>query len=111
MGQNYHLIHHLWPSIPWYYYERAYYQSKPLLDEKGAHQSLGILQTTEDLFGFVYDVFLGIRLHKSSQPDETLETVKSSLEKLAIATTADTVEVTPSPEDERKLLVGVAIDE
>ena len=111
MGQNYHLIHHLWPSIPWYYYERAYYQSKPLLDEKGAHQSLGILQTTEDLFGFVYDVFLGIRLHKSSQPDETLETVKSSLEKLAIVAAVDTVDVTRSPEDERKLLVGVAIDE
>ncbi|HCF27956.1 MAG TPA: beta-carotene hydroxylase, partial [Cyanobacteria bacterium UBA11049] len=35
MGQNYHLIHHLWPSIPWYNYQPAYYAMKPLLDEKG----------------------------------------------------------------------------
>ncbi|MEY3404127.1 MAG: hypothetical protein RLZZ86_3749, partial [Cyanobacteriota bacterium] len=35
LGQNYHLIHHLWPSIPWYNYQPAYYLMKPLLDEKG----------------------------------------------------------------------------
>ncbi|MBD2771074.1 beta-carotene hydroxylase [Iningainema tapete] len=63
MGQNYHLIHHLWPSIPWYNYQPTYHLMKPLLDEKGCHQSLGLLQK-KDFFEFVYDVFLGIRFHK-----------------------------------------------
>ena len=63
MGQNYHLIHHLWPSIPWYNYQPAYYATKPLLDEKGCYQSLGLLQG-KDFLSFVYDIFLGIRLHK-----------------------------------------------
>ena len=63
MGQNYHLIHHLWPSIPWYNYQPAYYAMKPLLDEKGCHQSLGLLQG-KDFFNFLYDVFLGIHFHK-----------------------------------------------
>ena len=62
MGQNYHLIHHLWPSIPWYKYQGAYYATKPLLDEKGCHQSLGLWQG-KDFLGFVYDIFLGIRFH------------------------------------------------
>ncbi|PLZ91285.1 beta-carotene hydroxylase, partial [Fischerella thermalis CCMEE 5196] len=35
LGQNYHLIHHLWPSIPWYNYQPTYYLMKPLLDQKG----------------------------------------------------------------------------
>jgi beta-carotene hydroxylase len=64
MGQNYHLVHHLWPSIPWYNYQPAYFATKPLLDAKGSHQSLGILQTPKDFFGFLYDVVLGIRFHK-----------------------------------------------
>ena len=34
MGQNYHLIHHLWPSIPWFEYKIAYEKTKPLLDKK-----------------------------------------------------------------------------
>ncbi|NJO41045.1 MAG: beta-carotene hydroxylase [Cyanobacteria bacterium CRU_2_1] len=62
MGQNYHLIHHLWPSIPWYKYQQAYYATRPLLDAKGCHQSLGILQG-KDFWSFIYDVFLGIRFH------------------------------------------------
>ncbi len=62
LGQNYHLIHHLWPSIPWYNYQSAYYLMKPLLDQKGCYQSLGLLQK-KDFFDFVYDIFLGIRLH------------------------------------------------
>ncbi|MBW4609177.1 MAG: fatty acid desaturase [Hassallia sp. WJT32-NPBG1] len=62
MGQNYHLIHHLWPSIPWYNYQPTYYVMKPLLDEKGCHQTSGLLQK-KDFFEFVYDIFLGIRFH------------------------------------------------
>ncbi|MBE9157199.1 fatty acid desaturase [Nodosilinea sp. LEGE 06152] len=63
MGQNYHLVHHLWPSVPWYKYKPTYEVMKPLLDEKGSPQSLGLLQM-KDFFGFLYDLFLGIRLKK-----------------------------------------------
>ena len=65
-GQNYHLVHHLWPSIPWYKYQPAYYQMKPLLDRKNCYQSLGLLAGKKDFFGFIYDIFLGIRFHKGS---------------------------------------------
>ncbi|HZG39147.1 MAG TPA: fatty acid desaturase [Nodosilinea sp.] len=63
MGQNYHLVHHLWPSVPWYKYQPTYEVMQPLLDEKGSPQSLGLLQM-KDFFGFLYDLFLGIRLKK-----------------------------------------------
>ncbi|QJB43717.1 beta-carotene hydroxylase [Dolichospermum flos-aquae] len=62
LGQNYHLIHHLWPSIPWYNYQPAYYLMKPLLDEKGSPQTSGLLQK-KDFFEFIYDVFIGIHFH------------------------------------------------
>ncbi len=62
MGQNYHLIHHLWPSIPWYRYEAAYHATRPILDAKGSPQRLGILQSPKDFWNFVYDVMVGIRL-------------------------------------------------
>ena len=65
MGQNYHLIHHLWPSIPWYNYQPAYYATKPLLDEKGCEQTLGLLKP-KNFWSFLYDVFLGIRFHGKS---------------------------------------------
>jgi beta-carotene hydroxylase len=65
LGQNYHLVHHLWPSIPWYKYQPAYYATKPLLDAKGCEQSLGLLQG-KNFWSFLYDVFLGIRLHSHS---------------------------------------------
>lgn len=70
MGQNYHLVHHLWPSIPWYRYKPTYEVMKPLLDAKGSPQSLGILQGGKDFFGFLYDLVLGIRFHshKKSKP-------------------------------------------
>jgi beta-carotene hydroxylase len=72
MGQNYHLVHHLWPSIPWYRYKPAYEVMKPLLDAKGSPQSLGILTGAKDFFGFLYDVVLGIRFH-SHKPKSTEE--------------------------------------
>jgi beta-carotene hydroxylase len=64
MGQNYHLIHHLWPSIPWFEYQPAYRATKPLLDAKGSPQRLGLFETPHDGFNFLYDIFLGIRSHK-----------------------------------------------
>lgn len=67
LGQNYHLIHHLWPSIPWYNYQPTYHAVKPLLDEKGCAQSLGLLEG-KSFRGFLYDIFLGIRFH-SKQPE------------------------------------------
>jgi beta-carotene hydroxylase len=62
MGQNYHLVHHLWPAIPWYNFQPAYYAMKPLLDEKGCDQSLGIFQGKEFL-NFLYDFFIGIHFN------------------------------------------------
>ncbi len=62
LGQNYHLIHHLWPSIPWYKVQPAYYQVKPLLDHKECHQTLGLFEP-QNFLGFLYDLFIGIRLH------------------------------------------------
>ena len=61
-GQNYHLIHHLWPSIPWYKYQAAYYATKHILDEKGSPQTTGLLNP-KDFLGFVYDIFIGIHFH------------------------------------------------
>ena len=65
MGQNYHLIHHLWPSIPWYNYQNAYYATKPLLDAKGCYQTSGLLQQ-RDFWSFIYDLFIGIHPHKKA---------------------------------------------
>ncbi|EFA68814.1 beta-carotene hydroxylase [Cylindrospermopsis raciborskii S07] len=62
LGQNYHLIHHLWPSITWYNYQPAYYLMKPLLDEKGSPQTSGLLQK-KDFLEFLYDIFIGLHFH------------------------------------------------
>ena len=64
MGQNYHLVHHLWPSIPWFEYKPAYEATKPLLDSKGSPQRLGIFETQRDGYNFLYDILVGVRSHK-----------------------------------------------
>ncbi len=62
-GQNYHLVHHLWPNMPWYHYETAYNAVRPLLDAKDCEQSLGLLDG-RNLGGFLYDLLLGIHWPK-----------------------------------------------
>ena len=59
LGQNYHLIHHLWPTIPWYKWQTAYYATQSLLTSKGCYQTLGI-SNSKDVSSFIYDAFLGI---------------------------------------------------
>ena len=66
LGQNYHLVHHLWPSVPWYHYQDTYYLMKPRLDAKGCKQTLGIFQG-RDFWQFLYDVFIGIHWHHKSE--------------------------------------------
>lgn len=36
LGQNYHLIHHLWTTIPWYRYQRVFGEIEDQLAERGA---------------------------------------------------------------------------
>lgn len=72
LGQNYHLIHHLWPSIPWYRYQPAYYAVKHLLDEKGSPQTLGIWQP-DQVGSFLYDVLIGLHLHPKPATTDTPE--------------------------------------
>lgn len=36
LGQNYHLIHHLWTTIPWYRYATVFESIRPQLEERGA---------------------------------------------------------------------------
>ncbi len=62
LGQNYHLVHHLWPTVPWYKYAAAYREAKPQLDAKECDQSLDIWRGRE-FWGFLYDCFIGIRRH------------------------------------------------
>jgi beta-carotene hydroxylase len=64
MGQNYHLVHHLWPSIPWFEYKPAYEATKPILDAKGSPQRLGLFESLGDFTNFIYDIVLGVRSHK-----------------------------------------------
>ena len=64
MGQNYHLVHHLWPSIPWFEYQQAYWATKHILDARSSPQRLGMFETKADFYNFIYDIFLGVRSHR-----------------------------------------------
>jgi beta-carotene hydroxylase len=66
-GHNYHLVHHLWPSMPWYRYQPAYHATKALLDAKGSPQTVGIFDDKWEFRKFLYDLFLGIRIHSYSK--------------------------------------------
>jgi beta-carotene hydroxylase len=39
LNQNFHLIHHIWPRIPWFRYRRAYLQTRPSLAARGCRVS------------------------------------------------------------------------
>ncbi|NEO27062.1 MAG: hypothetical protein F6K03_09240, partial [Kamptonema sp. SIO4C4] len=80
MGQNYHLVHHLWPSIPWYWYQPAYHATKPLLESKGSPLSSGLLASPKDFWGFVYDIFIGIRWHRSPVGQDSLSSLEEAVQ-------------------------------
>ena len=35
LGQNYHLVHHLWNSVPWYKYQAVYHETRDELAARG----------------------------------------------------------------------------
>jgi beta-carotene hydroxylase len=37
MFQNFHLIHHLFPRVPFYLYPRAFRSLRPVLEKERAH--------------------------------------------------------------------------
>jgi beta-carotene hydroxylase len=39
LNQNYHMIHHLWPRIPWFRYREAYLATRPTLHALGCRVS------------------------------------------------------------------------
>jgi beta-carotene hydroxylase len=38
MGHSFHIVHHLWPSIPWYRYRKLYYDARGELLEAGVRE-------------------------------------------------------------------------
>ncbi|MFT5583736.1 MAG: fatty acid desaturase [Cognaticolwellia sp.] len=48
LGQNYHLVHHLWPRVPFYRYRHVFEASRLELEENGAR-----IVEAEMLFGIV----------------------------------------------------------
>jgi beta-carotene hydroxylase len=103
LGQNYHLIHHLWPSIPWYKVQPAYYATKPLLDAKGCKQCLGILEDRHNFWSFVYDTFVGIRPHPESESVQAsdIELLEAGLTATAEIQQVPTAERTPINSEDR----------
>lgn len=49
LWQNWHLMHHLWPSVPFYNYERLYHRLQPVLEEKGARHHEGVVPTAGEI--------------------------------------------------------------
>jgi beta-carotene hydroxylase len=41
LGQNYHLVHHLWNSVPWYKYQRVFAETRDELTAVGARVDWG----------------------------------------------------------------------
>nr|WDB00559.1 fatty-acid desaturase [Cavernulicola chilensis] len=62
-GQNYHLVHHLWPSVPWYNYQRVYYLKVHILEENQSPKGLKLFSLPNILW-FIYDILFGIKIPK-----------------------------------------------
>ncbi len=77
LSQNYHLIHHLWPSIPWYRIQPSYFAVKHLLDERESPQTFGVFDDRKNFMGFLYDIFVGVQIEAIEKP-LTLEELTSS---------------------------------
>lgn len=41
LGQNYHLVHHLWSTVPWYKYQRVHVETRDDLEAIGARVTWG----------------------------------------------------------------------
>nr|YP_009051169.1 beta-carotene hydroxylase [Galdieria sulphuraria]AIG92611.1 beta-carotene hydroxylase [Galdieria sulphuraria] len=65
LGQNYHLIHHLWPSLPWYKYQEAYQIAFYALKSHKAPTTLDLFSKFS-LFSFLYDFFYGFNFNIST---------------------------------------------
>ena len=45
LGQNYHLIHHMYPRLPWYSYQPVFKELSPVLDAKNAPIEDALMKT------------------------------------------------------------------
>nr|WDB00042.1 fatty-acid desaturase [Cyanidium sp. THAL103] len=61
LGQNYHLVHHLWPSVPWYNYQKVYSENMKILELHTRSLKIKNLRQ-RNIFKFLYDLIIGIRL-------------------------------------------------
>jgi beta-carotene hydroxylase len=41
LGQNYHLVHHAWVTVPWFRYQEVFEAARPDLDAVGARTTRG----------------------------------------------------------------------
>ncbi|MEM9154598.1 MAG: fatty acid desaturase [Cyanobacteria bacterium J06642_2] len=97
LGQNYHLIHHLWPSIPWYKYQEAYHIAKPVLDARNCDQSLDIWRDPKNILNFLYDCFIGIRWNGHHDRTEETVSLKSVVEAEAETASNNVTEIGDRP--------------
>lgn len=63
LGQNYHLLHHLHPTIPWFYYRKAYIKSEEILNRNSCRTSLDVFEP-QNFRQFILDILLGVKHSK-----------------------------------------------
>lgn len=54
LGQNYHLIHHMYPRVPWYLYQRVYRRIRPDLEANAAQSLIDAVRGLLDRFEMPY---------------------------------------------------------
>ncbi len=52
LGQNYHLVHHLWTTIPWFRYRRVFGEIEPELLRRGCRVGWKVGPLPDDVPGF-----------------------------------------------------------